>query len=559
VDSNWFQVEAGAKHSVALKTDGTLWTWGANESGQLGIGSTSGSATPVRVGLESAWVEVRAGGNFTLARRADGTIWGWGTNQFGQLGLGTNTGRALSPTLIGTNSDWTNISAGVSHSLGLRADGTLWAWGRGEFGQLGLGSTTNGATTNVLAPMRLGSDSDWRFIEAGSFHSFGIKTDGRLFAWGANWFGQLGDGSSGSVALTNQGDKYFPVPIGTNTWLAVDASTHSLGLDMSGRIWAWGWNSHGQIGNGTTNNSNVPVLLVFTNVLSTSTSNAPPTISVQPTNQFAIVGETTSFSVNATGAPPLVYQWYFNSNSISIGVNATAASAMFSLTNVQGADAGFYHAIITNGFGGITSVVASLTVSNTNGIVFFPNGTSVTNGSPPVITQQPSNHVAFTNETAVFGVVATGSGTLLYQWRFNDNPLVSSTNLIATNATLVITNVQVNNDGFYDVVVRNNLGVTTSAPVRLRVVTNEVGSPSLSAAKKVVFREMRLSFGAMTETGMVAHVSGADAARNYILEFTESLVQPQWTPLSTNRGPVTTLVDPSLPPRSSRFYRLREE
>lgn len=554
-DTNWSQVEAGATHSVGLKTDGSLWAWGANESGQLGIGTTNGNAIPVRVGLESAWVEVRAGGFFSLARRADGSIWGWGTNNFGQLGLGTNTTRVLSPTRIGTDTNWTSLSAGVGHSLALKSDGTLWAWGRGDFGQLGVGGTTNATT-----PIRVGTDSDWIFAEAGSFHSFGIRADHALFAWGANWFGQLGNGDSGSSGNTNAANKFVPVPIATNTtWRAVDASTHSLGLDTAGNIWAWGWNSHGQVGDGTTNNATTPVMLVFTNGVSTSTTNAPPVISIQPTNQFAFIGATPSFFANVTGGSPLSYQWYFNSNAISIALNSTATNATLSITNAQGANAGFYHAIITNAFGGITSAVASLTLTNTNGIVFLPNGTSTTNGSQPVITQQPSNQVSFTNGTVSFSVMATGSATLVYQWFFNLNPITNTTNLISTNATLVITNVQTSDDGFYSVTVMNNLGSVTSVQARLLVMTNENGTAVASAKSATSASELRLSFGNVTATGVVARVSGAQAGESYVLEFKDSLAEPNWTPFKTNIGPFTTIVDPTLPPRRSRFYRVRVE
>ena len=570
VDSNWFQVEGGATHTLALRRDGSLWAWGANNVGQLGIGSTNSFSLPIRVGTDSAWVEIRAGGFFSLARRADGTIWAWGANTNGQLGIGVSTNRS-SPTMIGTDSDWAGISAGVSHSLAVKTNGTLWAWGLNNFGQLGSGSGTLFQTNR---PMQIGPDTDWSLPEAGSFHSFGIKAGGGLFAWGANEFGQLGNGQSGSDE-----NRFSPTQIApSETWRAIDASTHSLGMTTDGRVFAWGWNSHGQVGNGNTNNQAGPVLLNFiagTNSVSTnntSTNNVstnPPSITQQPVDRLINEGTSTSFSVIATGAPPLSYQWYFGSNVIPTATNASSTAATLLLINAQGGTAnGQYSVVVSNVLGSVTSRIATLTITNTNGVVFLPNangssGVPITN-SAPFITQQPTNQNALTNSVVRFSVVADGAMTLFYQWRFNSNAIDAAFNVTAdtaTTATLTLSNLVVTNSGFYDVVITNNLGSITSAPVQL-TVTNGVNSPPGPGAvnnAKTAAHELRLGRITIGTQGVAIEVRGAPDEKKLVLEYKESLGGLEWRPISTNDSSAVKLYDGTQPVEQSRFYRVRVE
>jgi alpha-tubulin suppressor-like RCC1 family protein len=142
---------AGATHTIAIKTDNTIWGWGANTVYQLGLGDTNNRITPFQIGTNSDWIIAATKASHTIARKSDGTIWGWGSNNFGQLGLGYAVYSVTEPTPIGINSDWSVITVGADHSLALRTNGTLWIWGRNNYGQLGLGDTID-----RNAPMLIG-------------------------------------------------------------------------------------------------------------------------------------------------------------------------------------------------------------------------------------------------------------------------------------------------------------------------------------------------------------------------------------------------------------------
>ncbi|AWM31809.1 T9SS type A sorting domain-containing protein [Hymenobacter nivis] len=137
-DANWRSASASANHSVAVRTDGTLWTWGSNSGGQLGTGTTTAQTTPVQVGTAATWLRVAAGAadGRTVAIRTDGTFWAWGNNYYGQLGDGT-TAAQLVPLQIGSGTNWLSTSAGSSFTAAIQADGSLWEWGYNDQGQLG--------------------------------------------------------------------------------------------------------------------------------------------------------------------------------------------------------------------------------------------------------------------------------------------------------------------------------------------------------------------------------------------------------------------------------------
>jgi alpha-tubulin suppressor-like RCC1 family protein len=237
------KISAGLAHTLMINSDGTLWAWGTNNDGQLGDGTGVDSPTPRLVNSDTNWVAVSAS-RHSSAIKSDGTLWGWGWNSSGELGDGTTTNR-WSPVQIGTDTTWVSVSAGTNQTLAIKSDGTLWAWGNNYFGQLGDG--TSGSGSDKWSPVQIGTDTDWLSVSSGSAHTVAIKTDGTMWAWGYNIFGQLGNNSSDSNPHPT------PVKVGTdNNWVSASAGGyHTLALKSDGTIWAWGSNSNGQLCNGT--------------------------------------------------------------------------------------------------------------------------------------------------------------------------------------------------------------------------------------------------------------------------------------------------------------------
>ena len=221
--SEWVSVSAGGSHTVAVRADGTLWAWGENSYGQLGDGTGGGGGgwevrdrgrrlSPVRVGTATNWASVSVGYWHTVAIRTDGTLWAWGQNDHGQLGNGGGGlgDMSLNPVQIGTAANWASVSAGPIHTVAIGTDGSLWVWGVQEHGtgyeEAGEGNFRRhhyGST-----PTRIGTDTNWAFVSANTgfvtapiivIHSFTIalRTDGSLWAWGVNFAGQLGTGGGG--------------------------------------------------------------------------------------------------------------------------------------------------------------------------------------------------------------------------------------------------------------------------------------------------------------------------------------------------------------------------
>ena len=239
--NNWVSVSAGTTHCLALKADGTIWTWGRNNYGQLGNNGNSNKNIPIQVGTANNWQSIAAGGHFCLALKSDGTLWSWGDNVAGALGDGTTTQRNV-PTQIGTATNWQKIEGGYYHSTAIKSDGTLWAWGSNANGQLG-----DGTTTGRKIPTQVGSASNWQNVSAGYSFTYAIKNDHTLWSWGANNSGQLGNGTNGAT------NSLLPTQVGTSsdTFAVSAGESHVLEKNSDGFLRATGKNALGQLGDGT--------------------------------------------------------------------------------------------------------------------------------------------------------------------------------------------------------------------------------------------------------------------------------------------------------------------
>lgn len=244
---DWKEVSCGDQQTIAIKTNGTLWSWGQNDTGELGLGDTAQRNSPTQIGTDTIWKQVSCGYEHSAAVKTDGTLWVWGRNNYGQIGDGTTGTNRLSPVQIaGTN--WKQVSCGKYHTSALKDDGTLWSWGQNYTGALGVGDNLDKNT-----PTQVGTNTDWKQVSCGDEHSSAIKTNGTLYVWGLNNF-------TGRLGTNDSGDKYSPTEIydGGFDWKIVDCGRSFIAIKTDGTLWSWGSGDNGQLGTGTVNNNPIP-------------------------------------------------------------------------------------------------------------------------------------------------------------------------------------------------------------------------------------------------------------------------------------------------------------
>jgi len=239
----WCEASAGRYISAAIKTDGTLWTWGRNNYGQLGDLSVVNRSSPgTAVGGGNNWCQISAHTYSMASIKTDGTAWTWGLNNNGQLGTLTTVNRSSPGTIIGGGTTWCQISVGRCHTGAVKTDGTLWTWGYNGLGELGDSSVVSRSSPSTTA----GGGTTWCQIHAGDNHTAALKSDGTAWTWGLNAQGRLGDGTvvARSSPVTTAG--------GGNTWCQIHAGYgHTAAVKTDGTAWTWGRGGEGRLGSGT--------------------------------------------------------------------------------------------------------------------------------------------------------------------------------------------------------------------------------------------------------------------------------------------------------------------
>ncbi len=448
VSTNWKEVRAAARNAYALRADGTIWVWGDNLYAQLGQGFASSSqhlTTPIQIGSSSAWTSVSSGSGYfagaidtsgrlwmwgdnfwgqtsqattttpittptqvgsnttwrqvsmgfgqTVALRTDGTMWSWGDNAKGQLGNGTIGNPIITPTQIGTDTDWVDVTTGTYHSVAIKSNGTMWAWGDDDFGQLGHGGAT---TTPNPTPTQIGTDTDWVDVESITSLTLALKENGTLWGWGTNASGQLGQGASSTPVTA-------PVQIGTDTdWVYISAgSAHSIGVKSNGTLWIWGNNSRGQLGNGSSGTS------LFT----------PTQVGSDTDWKLARGGLAATYGIKSIETPLDAYNVY---PEITIPGGAPVQSLSFTLSTSTIyfgtlSSASTRYASSTNTAGSATEVQAHTFAINTNassGYTVTVRGQTLTSqqNAGNTITALGGTNTAPSTGTEQFGIRLTASG-----------------------------------------------------------------------------------------------------------------------------------------------------
>ena len=251
-DSIWKQISAGYQGSSGIKSNGTLWSWGLNTNGQLGTNDRNHRSSPVQtVAGGSNWKQSSTGHSSIGGIKTDGTLWTWGLNTNGQLGTNDRNHRSSPVQTVAGGSNWKQFEMGQgSNASAIKTDGTLWVWGRNTYGELG---TNN--TTHYSSPVQtISGGTNWKQVSMGFYHMAAIKTDGTLWVWGTNWFGQLGTNSTVSTSSPVQ-----TITGGTN-WKQVSCGIYSTAaIKTDGSLWVWGNNSYGQLGTNNITSYSSPV------------------------------------------------------------------------------------------------------------------------------------------------------------------------------------------------------------------------------------------------------------------------------------------------------------
>ena len=373
--ANVAAIDSGSYHVVALKNDGTVWAWGWNYWGQVGDGTSWNTKySPVQVTGLTDVVAVSAGDMHVLALKSDGTVWTWGRNDNGQLGLGTSGtwARSASPVQVTTVPNAAAVSAGQTHSAVLCSDDTVWAWGYNGYGQVG-----DGTTTTRLLPVQVIGVANVADVVAAGDNTFTIMRDGTLWGWGSNYWGAVGDG-------TNT-DRLTPVKV---TGLSnIAAAAGSAAISSDGTVWRWGYNYNGQLGDGTTTCSATPLQVPgLTNAAAVAVGGRH-TLVIRPvplaidtaTLAEGITGHPYSVTLTASGGST-PYTWSIADGNLPAGLSLNGPTGEISGTL---STAGTYSLSVQATDANSTSVAKgfTITVMSTITAAAGPHGTISPSGA----------------------------------------------------------------------------------------------------------------------------------------------------------------------------------
>lgn len=251
--TNWLRIACGYYTSIGVKTDGTLWSWGDNNHGSIGDDTTDNKSSPVQtISGGTDWAKIASGcyWDHNFAIKTDGTLWGWGYNSNGELGCGDTDDRSSPIQTIAGGTNWATVSSGGKHTSAIKSDGSLWVWGENDYGQLG-----DETSSSYSSPIQtICGGFNWEKVACGEAFMAAIKTDGTLWTWGANGYGQLG--------LNDGDDRSSPIQVfvGGTDWKNISCgNNHMAGIKNDGTLWLWGQNDDGQLGTNDNNDVSSPV------------------------------------------------------------------------------------------------------------------------------------------------------------------------------------------------------------------------------------------------------------------------------------------------------------
>jgi alpha-tubulin suppressor-like RCC1 family protein len=436
--NNWIQISVGRIIAAGIKSDTSLWMWGFNQDGNCGQGNDEPEiSTPSQIITVKNWLRVSCGDSHTMAIKTDGSLWGWGANLIGQIGLPQLANFSSPVQSAFATTDWYQVACGTNYTLALKKNGTLWAWGYNYLGQLG-----NNTETSTSTPVQIGSGI-WNQIASGYGLSAGILNDGSLYTWGFNGYGSLGDNT-----IINRSS---PVKIGSsNTWLEISCGVSNISARKNdGTIWTTGNAGFGKLGNSSVINqssfvqtgSNInswQLVDMFKTGFGIAVATPPPSpstsVSPTPTPTITLTPPATPAPTPTLGNMKL-FTWGFNfigqlgNNSILVGPGQSVPVQVGTAANwslICGTNLGFY-AIKSDGtmWSWGSNQFGNLGLGNTM------------NRSVPTQIGTGADWCAVSNTLDTYAMAIKNNGQL-YGWGSNTFGAIGSQNTITYSSPVLI-------------------------------------------------------------------------------------------------------------------------